>query len=81
MDQPRTCIKLYCKRFVLLRVLLFLYIIKAISHINPTCDPNFEEALVALLAASLAVTSQLKNFIIEGDSHCHHNPSTPKIGS
>jgi hypothetical protein len=43
-------------------------IIKAISQISPPCDPNFGEALAALLAASLAVSLQLKKFIIEGDS-------------
>jgi hypothetical protein len=43
-------------------------IIKAISQISPPCDPNFGEALAALLAASLAVSLQLKKIIIEGDS-------------
>jgi hypothetical protein len=43
-------------------------IIKAISQINPLCDPNYGEALVALLASSLAVSLQLKHFILEGDS-------------
>jgi hypothetical protein len=39
-------------------------IIKAISQINPPCTPNLGEAL----AASLAVSLNLKNFIIEVDS-------------
>jgi hypothetical protein len=43
-------------------------IIKAISQINPSCDPNFREALAALLAASLVVSLQFKNFTIKGDS-------------
>jgi hypothetical protein len=34
----------------------------------PPYDPNFGEALVALLAAALATSLQLKNFTIEGDS-------------
>ena len=43
-------------------------IIKAISQISPACSPNFSEALVALLATSLAVSLNLKNICIEGDS-------------
>jgi hypothetical protein len=43
-------------------------IIKAISQINPPCDPNYGEALVAQLATSLATSMNLKNFIIEEDS-------------
>jgi hypothetical protein len=43
-------------------------IIKAISQISPSCDPNFGEALAALLVVALAVILQLKNFTIEGDS-------------
>ncbi|XP_059451030.1 uncharacterized protein LOC132181816 [Corylus avellana] len=43
-------------------------IIKAISQINPPCSPNFGDAQAALLAASLAVSLNLKNFTIEGDS-------------
>jgi predicted dinucleotide-binding enzyme len=39
-------------------------IIKAISQINPPCTPNLGEAL----AASLAVSLNLKNFTIEVDS-------------
>jgi hypothetical protein len=42
-------------------------IIKAISQINPLCDPNYGEALAALLASSLAVSLQLKHSIIERD--------------
>jgi hypothetical protein len=43
-------------------------IINACSQISPKCDPTFGEALVALLAASLAASMKLKNFTIEGDS-------------
>jgi hypothetical protein len=43
-------------------------IIKAISRINPPCDANYGEALVAQLATSLAASLNLKNFSLEGDS-------------
>jgi hypothetical protein len=43
-------------------------IIKAVSQINPPCDPNYGEALAALLASSLASKLNLQNFTIEGDS-------------
>ena len=43
-------------------------IIKAISQISPPCAPKYGEALAALLVANLAVSLQLKNFSIEGDS-------------
>jgi hypothetical protein len=43
-------------------------IVKAISQINPPCDPNFGEALAARLAASLAASLHQKNFSLEGDS-------------
>ena len=39
-------------------------IVKAFSQVKPPCDPTFGEALAALLAVSL----KLKNFILEGDS-------------
>ena len=42
-------------------------IVKAISQINPSCNPNYGEALAAQLAASLAASMNLKNFIIEGN--------------
>jgi hypothetical protein len=41
---------------------------KAISQTNPPCDPNFGEALVAQLAASLAASLNLQKFSLEGDS-------------
>jgi ribonuclease HI len=60
-------------------------IIKAISQINPPCDPNYGEALAAQLAASLAASMKLKNFIIEGDSQvvitALQNPLSLKIGT
>ena len=43
-------------------------IVKAISQINPPCDPTFGEALAARLAASLVASLQLKFFSLEGDS-------------
>jgi hypothetical protein len=43
-------------------------IISACSQISPSCDPTYGEALAALLAASLATSLKLKQFIIEGDS-------------
>jgi hypothetical protein len=43
-------------------------IVKVISQINPSCDPNYGEALAAQLAVSLAASMNLKNFIMEGDS-------------
>jgi hypothetical protein len=39
-----------------------------ISQISPHCLPNYGEALVARLADSLAISLNLENFIIEGDS-------------
>jgi hypothetical protein len=44
------------------------HILKALSQINPPCEANFGEALVAQLAASLAVSLDLKTFSLEGDS-------------
>jgi hypothetical protein len=44
------------------------HIIKALSRINPPCDANYGEALAAQLAASLAVSLDLKTFSLEGDS-------------
>jgi hypothetical protein len=43
-------------------------IISACSQISTSCDFTYGEALAALLAASLATSLKLKNFIIEGDS-------------
>jgi hypothetical protein len=43
-------------------------ILKAISRVSPPCTPNYGEAQRALLAASLAVSLNLSNFSIEGDS-------------
>jgi hypothetical protein len=43
-------------------------ILKATSQVSPPCTPNYGEAQGALLAASLAVSLNLSNFIIEGDS-------------
>jgi hypothetical protein len=43
-------------------------IIKAVSQISPPCSPNYGEAQGALLAASLASSLHLKQFVIEGDS-------------
>jgi hypothetical protein len=42
--------------------------IKAISRINPQCDANYGEDLATQLAASLAVSLNLKIFSLEGDS-------------
>jgi hypothetical protein len=44
------------------------HIIKVISLISLPCDPTFRESLAALLAARLAVSLALKQFIMEGDS-------------
>jgi hypothetical protein len=44
------------------------HILKAISQISPPCKANFGEALAAQLAASLAVSLDLKTFSLEGDS-------------
>jgi hypothetical protein len=43
-------------------------IISVRSQISPSCDPTYGEALAAQLAASLATSLKLKNFVIEGDS-------------
>jgi hypothetical protein len=43
-------------------------IVKAISQVNPPRDPTFGETLATRLAASLAASSQLKSFSLEGDS-------------
>ena len=43
-------------------------IVKAISHINLPCDPNFGETLAAQLIASLAASLNFKKFSLEGDS-------------
>ena len=43
-------------------------IVKALSQINPQCDPNFGEALAAQLAVSLASSLKLTKFSLEGDS-------------
>jgi hypothetical protein len=43
-------------------------IVKAISQVNPPCDPTFGEALATRLATSLAASLQLKSFSLEGDS-------------
>lgn len=44
-------------------------ILQAISHISPTCDSNFGEALVARLVVSLAVLLNFLDFSLERDSH------------
>ncbi|XP_059450878.1 uncharacterized protein LOC132181647 [Corylus avellana] len=44
------------------------HIVKAISQINPPCDPIYGEALAAQLAASLAASLKLSSFSLEGDS-------------
>jgi sulfur relay (sulfurtransferase) DsrF/TusC family protein len=41
---------------------------KAISHISPHCDSNYGEAIAAHLAASLAVSLNIGEFVLEGDS-------------
>ena len=43
-------------------------IIKILSLVRPTCNPTYGEAQAALLACSLAVSLNLDNFFIEGDS-------------
>jgi hypothetical protein len=43
-------------------------IVKALSQINPPCDPNFGEALAAQLATSVAASLNLSKFSLEGDS-------------
>jgi hypothetical protein len=43
-------------------------IIKVASQISPPCSRNYGEAQGALLAASLASSLHLKQFVIEGDS-------------
>ena len=43
-------------------------IIKILSQVRPPCSPVLGEAQAALLACSLAVSLNLKNFVIEGDS-------------
>jgi hypothetical protein len=44
------------------------HIIKALSWISPPCDANYGEALATQLAASLAVSLDLKTFSLNGDS-------------
>ena len=44
------------------------HIVKAISQINPPCDPNFGKALAAQFVSSLATSLNLKKFSLEGDS-------------
>jgi hypothetical protein len=41
---------------------------KVVSQINPPCDLNFNKALEAHLASSLASNLKLQNFTIERDS-------------
>ena len=43
-------------------------IILMVSQISYSCHPNFGEALATLLAASLAASLNLGNFILEGES-------------
>jgi hypothetical protein len=43
-------------------------IVKALSQISPLCDPVYGEALAARLAASLAVSLNLRDFCLESDS-------------
>ncbi|XP_059451120.1 lysM domain receptor-like kinase 10 [Corylus avellana] len=43
-------------------------IIKILSQVRPPCNPTYGEAQAALLAASLAASMHLDNFILEGDS-------------
>lgn len=43
-------------------------IISLVSNISHPCDPNYGDALAALLAVSLANSIKLDRFIIEGDS-------------
>jgi hypothetical protein len=47
------------------------FILKAVSQISPPCSPSYGEAQGALLAASLASSLHLSQFVIEGDSYCY----------
>jgi hypothetical protein len=38
------------------------------AQIRPSCSPAYGEAQAALLACSLAVSLNLENFVLEGDS-------------
>jgi hypothetical protein len=52
-------------------------LISMISQISPPYLPNYGEALVANLAFSLAISLNLQNFIIEGDSQVVILSTTP----
>jgi hypothetical protein len=78
MDRPRTCTKLYCKRFVLLRVRLFLYITAPLTRLtrknrkfqwSEECEQSFQELKQRLgTAPVLTFPSGSDEFVIYSDA-------------
>ena len=66
MDRPRTCTKHYCKRLVLLRVLLFLYITGLGSN-------------GCFVAGATLMGNQYRTNIISGVGHPRSNSVVPLV--